>query len=98
VIRFLLLSILIMLVARAVLRLWDGVLGGLIGSTGGRRPRASRTAISSTLARDPVCGTYVVPQSAITVQVGRVTHHFCSEGCRDTFTRDGGARARASAS
>jgi uncharacterized membrane protein YraQ (UPF0718 family)/YHS domain-containing protein len=35
--------------------------------------------------RDPVCGMTVDPTRAIAATVDGRTHHFCSEGCRDTF-------------
>jgi YHS domain-containing protein len=43
------------------------------------------------MARDPVCGTFVVPERAVTLSVGRDHIHFCSVNCRDKY------RARPSA-
>jgi YHS domain-containing protein len=81
VIRFLLLSILIMLLARAVLRVMDGVLESL-----GTRPRNARPpARSMKLVRDPVCGTFVSPLTAIPVRTDKTTYYFCSDRCREVF-------------
>jgi YHS domain-containing protein len=37
---------------------------------------------------DPVCGMRVDRDKAVTAVVGGREHHFCSEGCRDTFLAD----------
>ena len=34
------------------------------------------------LVRDPVCGTYVAPTTALTAGSGAATQYFCSEKCR----------------
>jgi P-type Cu+ transporter len=39
-------------------------------------------------ATDPVCGMSVDPATAISVTRDGHEHHFCSPGCRDTFTAD----------
>lgn len=85
-IRFLLLAIFIMLLARSFWRVMDGV----IAAAGGSSPRPRRSAQRALkLARDPVCGTFVSPGTAVVLTVGQVTHHFCSESCRDAFRRGG---------
>jgi YHS domain-containing protein len=78
--RFLLLAILFMVVARAFWRVVDGVLeaaGGSRRRAGGARP--------VKLVRDPVCGTYVAPDTALSRTAGGSTHYFCSEECRSKF-------------
>jgi len=96
VIRFLLVSILIMLVARAFWRIMDGV----IEAAGGRPNRARPPARSVKLARDPICGTFVSPSRAIELQArgGGAPQYFCSEQCRDEFVRGGAGRSRPHAS
>jgi YHS domain-containing protein len=37
------------------------------------------------MVRDPVCGTFVVPERAVTIADGRTTVSFCSEACRDKY-------------
>jgi YHS domain-containing protein len=79
--RFILLTILLIVVARLFWRLVDGVLAGARGDTGaGRRGRAP-----VKLVRDPVCGTYVPPRAALSVTSAGSTHYFCSEECRKAF-------------
>src|SRR5204863_9440887 len=35
------------------------------------------------MVRDPVCGTFVLPEQAVTLVHGRTRLYFCSEACRD---------------
>ena len=79
-IRFILIAILLLLVARAFWRLMDGV----IEAAGGTRRSKGRPP-SVKLVRDPVCGTYVAPGTALSLTSGGSTHYFCSERCRQTF-------------
>ena len=81
-IRIILLGILIILVARAFWRLMDGILEAA-GGTSRARPRTPGVKLS----RDPVCGTYVTPAAALSLQAGGQTYHFCSERCRSEFQR-----------
>jgi YHS domain-containing protein len=37
------------------------------------------------MARDPVCGTYVVPDRAVAIDEGRRRLFFCSTACRDQY-------------
>jgi len=80
VIRYLLIGILILLVARAFWRLMDGILEAAGGTS---RQRARNPAVK--LARDPVCGTFVSPNTALPLQTKDSTHYFCSEQCRTAF-------------
>jgi len=78
VLRALLELIVLLLVVRAVWR----AIGSMIAISGGvRRSTASREPQAVKLVRDPVCGTYVSPQTAISD--GK--HYFCSERCRNDF-------------
>jgi len=79
--RFILISLLIIIVARALWRLVDGVIEGASG-----KPRAPRPPLGGVpMARDPVCGTFVVPDRAITLAEGRRHIYFCSTSCRDKY-------------
>ena len=70
--------IVLLLVIRAAWR----VVGSMITtSAGARRTTASGEPRAVKLARDPVCGTYVSPDSAISD--GK--EYFCSEKCRNEF-------------
>jgi YHS domain-containing protein len=76
--RALLELIVIVLVVRAVWR----VIGNMVTISGGvRRRTASGEPQAVKLVRDPVCGTYVSPDSAI----ADGQHYFCSEKCRNEY-------------
>ena len=82
-IRIILLTILILVIARAFWRLMDGV----IEVAGGTSARRRRGAPPVKLVRDPVCGTYVAPGTALALRDNDQTYHFCSEQCRSAFLR-----------
>lgn len=84
VLRVLLLFVLVLLALRAAGRFLGGVAAGA-----GARPRSRPAETPVKMARDPVCGTFVVPGKALSVTSGATTEWFCSETCRDTFTRRG---------
>lgn len=72
-------AIVFLLVVRAA---WK-VLGNIVTITGGaRRTTATGEPRAVKLVRDPVCGTYVSPDSAMSD--GK--HYFCSEKCRSEYT------------
>jgi YHS domain-containing protein len=81
--RLILLTILLIVVARLFWRLMDGVIAGARGDPASRR----RGHAPVKLVRDPVCGTYVPPRAALSVTAGGSTHYFCSEECRSKFSR-----------
>lgn len=80
--RLALLIVLFIFVARAFWRLVDGLLDGVNG-----RPRTpARPAQDGVqMVRDPVCGTFVVPDRAVRLTDGREPLFFCSTACRDKF-------------
>jgi YHS domain-containing protein len=82
VVRFILLTILLIVVARMFWRVVDGVLAGARNEP---PPRQVKPGVK--LVRDPVCGTYVAPQSALSLTSGDGTHYFCSEKCLAEFRR-----------
>ena len=69
--------VLIWLVIRTILRLAQGIVAGL------REAASPPPAVP--LVRDPVCGTFVVPDRALSLAVGREQHFFCSARCRDAY-------------
>ena len=87
-VRALLLFLFFLFVARAFWRLVEGVARGAMGEGAAppqsrRKGPAAPTAVKMTQC--PVCGTYVVPEKAITgVSNGKVVY-FCSDACRATF-------------
>lgn len=80
--RVLIWGLLIFLVLRAIFRFFGGVIEG--GSSE-RKPKAASPGKGEMMARDPVCGTFVVPSRALSVQDRQGTHYFCSEKCRKAF-------------
>ena len=82
-IRYLLIAILVLLIARAFWRLIDGIIGAAGGTT---RSRAKSPAVK--LVRDPVCGTFVAPGTSLSLTARGATHYFCSEQCRAEFQRN----------
>jgi hypothetical protein len=70
--------IVLVLVLRAAWRM----IGSVIRiSAGARRTTASGEPRAVKLVRDPVCGTYVSPDSAISDG----SEYFCSEKCRNEY-------------
>jgi YHS domain-containing protein len=60
--------------------LWRMIMGPI------RRPRHERRPPGSMpLVRDPVCGTYLLPERAIKTGSGDSTLYFCSEACRAKY-------------
>ncbi|HEY2907553.1 MAG TPA: hypothetical protein VGJ29_16750 [Vicinamibacterales bacterium] len=66
-------------VARAFWRLVDGILAGARGE------QTSRVRKGVQMARDPVCGTFVIPDAAVSIADGRLRVYFCSTKCRDQY-------------
>jgi YHS domain-containing protein len=80
-VRLLLLLLLAIFVVRALWRLVDGIIEGATG-----RPRPTRSPQPGVqMARDPVCGTFVVPNRAVILAEGRGQVYFCSTKCRDKY-------------
>lgn len=99
--RFILLSILLTIVFRALARLWNGVVRGMQAGPGASRQQ-SRTGSTRVpqrgvqMARDPVCGTFVVPERAVALSTSSHEHlYFCSTDCRDTWRSQQAGRAPA---
>ena len=81
--RALLLFVMVLLALRAVGRFMAGV-------SQGARPEAPRARTGGSpvkMAKDPVCGTFVVPGKALSTTSDGATVWFCSERCRDQFVR-----------
>lgn len=86
--RLLLLFLLAAFVIRAVWRLLEGVVQGAIGPPGTQRQGATRGGPHAVkLAQDPVCGTFVVPEKAVTLTRGGQQIFFCSDACRSKYDR-----------
>ena len=81
-VRYLLLGLLIVLLARSFWKFVGNVIDGASSTTRGPARRPQRGV---PMVRDPVCGTFVVPSSALTLTVQGQMKHFCSEKCRRAF-------------
>ena len=81
--RLILFVVLAIFVARAFWRLFDAVVEGASGGRA-RTPVPERGA---QMVRDPVCGTFVVPDRALSLGDGGNTVYFCSDTCRDSYQR-----------
>jgi YHS domain-containing protein len=68
-------------VARAFWRLFDGIVEGASGG----RSQSRAPERGTSMVRDPVCGTFVLPASAVTLSDGRARLYFCSDACRDKY-------------
>jgi len=79
--RLILLTILLIVIGRLFWRLMEAVIAGARGESG--PVRRGRSPVK--LVRDPVCGTYVPPRTALSMTSDGTTHYFCSEACRQKF-------------
>jgi YHS domain-containing protein len=88
--RFILFSILLTIAWRAVGQLLEGIRQGLRGSGTAREVQRG-----VQMARDPVCGTFVVPDHALSLADANGRVYFCSAACRDKYgTRSAGRSGR----
>jgi uncharacterized protein len=80
--RFALILLLCVFVARTFWKMVDSLIEGITGGAG----RGSRPPLATGhMERDPVCGTFVLPASAVSVVDGRTHVYFCSTRCRDAY-------------
>jgi YHS domain-containing protein len=79
--RFILLLLLCLTVIRILWRTYDAFIEGATG----RRRSGPVPPRAVPMVRDPVCGTFVVADRAVTLVEGRSRLFFCSEGCRDKY-------------
>jgi YHS domain-containing protein len=79
--RFILLLVLFIIISRVFWRIVDSFVEGMTGQP--RHPRTPDRGVP--MARDPVCGTFVLPDRAVTLVDGRARVFFCSEACRDKY-------------
>lgn len=79
--RIILYIALLILFARAMARLWTGVMQGM-GAAPGRNVGVPHGV---HMVRDPVCGTFVLPSRAIRLAEGRAPVYFCSDSCRAKY-------------
>jgi uncharacterized protein len=83
-VRLALFVILAVFIARAAWRLLDGIVEG---ASGGRRGGGGVPQRGVQMVRDPVCGTFLVRDRAVTLVDGRTQLFFCSDACRDAYRK-----------
>ena len=98
--RFILLSILLTILLRAVSRLWAGIVRGIQNGNASSSRQSDGSNVPQRgvqMVRDPICGTFVVPDRAIVLTTGGGERiYFCSTGCRDKYrARPGSSHAAA---
>ena len=81
--RVILFMLLAFYLSRAVWRLLDGIVEGASGPRS--QPRSGAPERGVAMARDPVCGTFVLPANAVTLVDGRNRLYFCSDACREKY-------------
>ena len=81
-VRFLAFGLLFWFIGRAIRRFLGGIRDGM--APPGRPPNKA-AGTGQLMARDPVCGTFVEPERAISVRDRSGTHYFSSEKCRQAF-------------
>ena len=81
--RLILFLVLGIIVARAFWRLVDGIVAGVSG-----RPLDGSSKVAQhgvQMVRDPICGTFLLPDRALVLSVGGTRLFFCSDACRDKY-------------
>lgn len=75
------------LIGRSLWQFLSGVADGAAPRRGpaGGRGAAGPPAHGIQMVRDPVCGTFLLPSSACTLDEGNRRTYFCSERCRDRY-------------
>jgi uncharacterized protein len=81
--RVVLVLLLGLLLLRAVGRLLAGLITGASPEPG---PRGGPPERGVQMVRDPVCGTFLPPDTAVKlIERGGAVRYFCSERCRDAY-------------
>jgi uncharacterized protein len=79
--RLVLFVVLAVFVARAFWRVFDAVLE----AASGKPPKSQVAERGVQMVRDPVCGTFLLPDRAVMLADGRNRVFFCSDACRDKY-------------
>jgi YHS domain-containing protein len=73
----------VLFIARAAWKLVQGFMEGYAGPS--TPPGGNRSIQSVHMSRDPVCGTFVIPNAALAIREGSRQVFFCSTSCRDKY-------------
>jgi YHS domain-containing protein len=82
--RFLIFGLLALFIGRALRSFFSGVKEGVAP-----KPPARKAEKSQVMARDPICGTFVVPGKALAVRGTSGAVYFCSDKCRQAYLARG---------
>jgi YHS domain-containing protein len=77
--------IVILIISRIIWRTLGGLLEGLTNRSAPPQAPPPPATSSVAMVRDPVCGTFVLPNHAVSVSDGRRRVYFCSTTCRDAY-------------
>ena len=80
--RFLIWSLLLLVVWRALRSLLSGIVQG---ASAPRPPQAVPPEKGELMVRDPVSGTLVLPSRSASLRDRSGTHHFCSDRCKEAY-------------
>ena len=81
--RFVVFGLLALFVGRAIRSVLNGIKSGY--APPGPTPRPRKAETGQVMARDPVCGTFVVPANAIAGRGKSGPVYFCSDKCRQAY-------------
>ena len=87
-IAYLIASIIILTLIRSVIGAISRFFGGFVSPADAHAPprrAASDMPVAESLQKDPVCGAFVAPSTAVQKVAGGKTYYFCSATCRDKF-------------
>ncbi len=70
---------------RAIWALLRGIKAGMSVGTAEPPRQGPAPPHGIHMEKDPVCGTYIIPERAVSISVGRQTVYFCSTACRDKY-------------
>ena len=75
-----------LLISLLLSRVFWRIVGSFMEGLRGGEPKSGAAPTQAVqMARDPVCGTFVLPDRAVVLSVGRERVYFCSEACRDKY-------------
>ena len=78
--------VLLLALSVIVSRMFWRIVGSFMeGVTGGRHGERHVPHRGVHMVRDPVCGTFVLPDRAVTLADGGSRLFFCSNACRDKY-------------
>ncbi len=75
--------ILLLVILRAIYLLLRGIWRGVVDAA--RVPVDDARSTTGTLVQDPVCGTFVVRERALSARTDGALHYFCSDECRRAY-------------